>query len=110
MATFRIPRPGQVDLAFNGTLLTDQSSQDDRPRWTEIRIYRTESGKWVTEQVGRSEVRGEVDRYAVAVCDTPVTVRTSLQPNGYLTELALEALDRAAEADPDLGAITTEWV
>jgi hypothetical protein len=68
-------------------------------RWTEIRIYRTNSGKWVTEMVGRTKHSHEVDRRKATVCETAEQVPTSLPRTGstnYLTHLALEALREAA--------------
>src|SRR4051812_41381294 len=114
MAEHVIHRSGEVDLMFEGELLADLSSrQERRPRWQEVRIYRTATGKWVTELVGRSIVGGERDRVRVTVCDTATEVRDSLRrraENGYLTDLALDALATAATADGELLDATQERV
>lgn len=107
MTAYQLARPGQVYLSFEGELLAtvDSKDADDQPRWTEIRIYRTDSGRWVTEIIGRSTIRGEKDRSKVTVCETPAEVRVSLRREDqitYLTNLALEALEVAAERDPRL--------
>lgn len=112
-----------MDLEFEGDLLANESTRNDsrgshrrvdHSRWTEVRIYRLSSGDgWVTESVGCSSRRGEVDRPRVAVCRTPGEVKTSLyrrpnDANSYLINAALDALDEAAQLDPRLQAITTE--
>lgn len=103
---FRVERTEDVPLEFTGELLVDVDSKDDRPRWQEIRIYRTDSGKYVTEVVGRSSVPGERTFITVQVHDDPADVRIGLyrKQNGrrYLSDLAFEALEGAAEVDPAL--------
>lgn len=125
MPAFRIERDGNLDLAFNGEKLADISSREpgEAPplegqplpgfhRWTEIRIYRTSTGKYVTEMIGRSIVDGERDRIDVRVHHQPGDVPDGLrrQPKNYLTKLALEALDEAAENDPALRGIVVEEI
>lgn len=118
---YRLQRPGQVDLEFEGELLADESTQGDsrgarqvdHSRWSEVRIYRLDSGEgWVTELMGKSSRKGEVDRPRVTVCKTPGEVKTSLyrKPGvmDYLINAAVDALDEAAEKDPRLKTITTE--
>jgi hypothetical protein len=115
MTAYQLARPGQIYLSFEGELLAevDSKDSDDQRRWTEIRIYRTDTDRWVTEIIGRSLVRGEKDRTKVAVCDTPAEVRVSLRREdqiSYLTNLALEALEVAAEADARLLDAVTEHI
>lgn len=104
---FRIPRSNDIDLVFDGVLLVDLSSHvEGQSRWTETRIYRTTTGKWVTEVVGKTLVPGEVDRYAVAVHKQPEKVRIGLMRRmdgeRYLTDMGRKALTMAAEVDPEL--------
>lgn len=107
MENFRLTRPGDVDLTFEGELLATESSRtnDHQTRWQEVRIYRTASGKWVTENVGRSVRDGERDLPRVSVCETPVQVRDSLRrqlDNPYITDTAYDALQAAIEVDAEL--------
>jgi hypothetical protein len=113
MQHFRIERTGALDLEFEGTVLTDLSSQEDNiPRWTEIRIYKTSRGSYVTEMVGATTVSGERERRDVKIVNSPAELADALkrQPRGYLTKLALEALDEAAENDPDIRPAVTERI
>lgn len=118
MDRYRLPRPGQLDLAFEGVLLADISSRDEehQERWSEIRIYKTSTEKYVTEMIGKSIVRGERDRVQIHVADTPAEVIEGLKrtrPSDglrYLTNLGLEALDMAAEKDPALAPRTVEMI
>ena len=122
MMLYRLQRPGTVDLEFEGDLLADESTREDsrgsrqvdHSRWTEIRIYRLASGEgWVTESVGKSKRRGEVDRPRVVVCRTPDEVRVSLHrrpddPESYLIHAAVDALDEAALRDSRLQGVATD--
>jgi hypothetical protein len=120
---YRLTRPGAVDLEFEGELLADESTREDsrgdrvvdHSRWSEVRIYRLEDDKgWVTEMVGKSSRRGEVDRPRVTVCNTPEKVKISLyrKPGSmdYLINAAVDALAEAADKDPRLRAVTTERI
>lgn len=50
-------------VSFTGVLLATASSKAaGKTRWSEISIYRTDSGKYIVHGVGKSTVRGEVDR------------------------------------------------
>jgi hypothetical protein len=113
MTHFRIERTGSLDLEFEGMLLADISSREEAsPRWTEIRIYRTSRGSYVTEMIGATTVPGERERRDVKVLNDPTEIPEALkrQPRGYLTILALEALDLAAEKDPALRPVATERI
>lgn len=112
---YRIPRDADVDLVFDGALLVDLSSRvDGMNRWTETRIYKTDSGQWVTEVVGKTTVIGEVDRYTVAVHRKPEKVRLGLMrrvgSEQYLTDMGRRALHAAAQVDPDLVPGLTERI
>lgn len=114
-STFRLPRHSDVDLCFDGDLLADVSTHEPgKQRWQEVRVYRTVSDRWVVERVGRSTRRGEVDLSDVRVCDTPAAVRLALSDvddgRRYLTIISEEALNLAADADPDLADALVERV
>jgi hypothetical protein len=100
---FRLHRENDVDIAFTGTLLADVSSRiDSAERWTEIRIYRTDSNKYVVEQVGKSIVEDEVDRRKVHIVRTPDCIRKVLRRKDeveYLTKTAQRALRIAGYND-----------
>lgn len=38
-------------------------------RWAELALYRTQGGKYICEQIGRTEREGERDRRSAAVCE-----------------------------------------
>ena len=118
---FHIPRSGDVDLVFDGVCLVDVSTyQPGKAYWTEIRIFRTNAGKYVAEAVGRSDA-GDRDRRNVAVVDDPADLRTALKRRkrapgevsakpAYLTDFAISALRLAATIDPRVAAATQERV
>lgn len=110
---FRLERTGALDIEFEGSVLADLSSrEDDADRWTEIRIYKSSTGRYVTEVIGRTIVPGERDRVDVRVVELPEDLPVALQrqPRGYLTLLAREALDVAAEHDPTIRPAVTERI
>lgn len=116
--TFRVARKDNADLVFDGELLADLTSRDARQlRWTEIRIYRADSGRYVTEMIGRTAVPGEYDRVTVDLFERPEEVRKGLlRPRRgvpdkfYLTDLAIEAIEIAAETYPELLASLEERI
>lgn len=116
MEPFRIERTGALDLEFEGELLADVSSRlDNAPRWTEVRIYRTSTGRYVTEQIGLSVYASEKERRDVRVVESPDDLpkaleRVSNDGRSYLTKTVLDALDEAAERDPAIRGVTTERI
>lgn len=110
MEPFRIERQTDIPLEFTGDKLVDLHSRDDerQERWQEIRIYRTNTGKYVTELVGQSTVRGERAFRTVKVVDNPAAVRQALKREKagreFLNDLALEALEEAGKQDKALAA------
>jgi hypothetical protein len=118
---FRIPRNGDVDLSFTGTLLVERSShKEGADYWTEIRVWRTDSGKYVAEMVGKSAL-GDPDRRNVTVVDDPAELRDALKRRRrgageasakpmYLTDFARDALALAARVDPAVAAALQERI
>jgi hypothetical protein len=62
-------------LEFSGRLLSEVSTYErGKTRWAELRIFKTDEGRYVVAGVGKSEVPGEVDRPWATISDTPVGV------------------------------------
>jgi hypothetical protein len=70
METYTLDIDNEPNLRFNGELLASIASDNEAGRWTELELYRTQAGKFVCHQVGRTQWDGEVDRYTGKVCDT----------------------------------------
>lgn len=113
---FTIERHADVPLEFEGELLANLSTResDTQTHWTEMRVFKTTSGKYVTETVGCTTVRGQHPLIKVDVCEDAQEVRVALTrtENGrkYLTDLALEAIEVAAAIDPALQGALTERI
>lgn len=112
---YRLHRHNDVDLVFDGDLLAEVSSHvPGMSRWSEVRIYSTSNGQWVTEVVGRTTHVGEVDRSHVAVHQDVNKVRFGLMRTDkgkrYLTDMGYQALEEAAQADPHLAPALTERI
>jgi hypothetical protein len=69
-------------------------------RWTELRLYKTKSGKYICSCVGRTRWQGEHDRFSGSVCDSIDEV-ISFFGNGWLAkELYEEAkIDASIEIE-----------
>jgi len=76
---FTIKRTGERSLRFAGRLVAEAESSPNNAhpswsretgRWTELRLYRTAGGKYVAEQVHRTQWQGESDSHAARVCRT----------------------------------------
>lgn len=115
---YRLERPGDVAVAFEGVLLADVSSQENpgQPRWAEVRIYRTSTNRYVTETVGKSMYRDEDDRINIRVVDEASQLQDALKRKNirtgteWLTNLAVEALKAAGVQDENIALTLTEEV
>lgn len=114
---YRLRRLANVDLEFDGDVIAHETSHEPgKSRWTEVRIYRTTTDKWVTEVTGCSAVSGETARIQATACATPEEVVNSFRlwsdrrRKYYFTNICLDALDSAATADPRLAGAIREKV
>lgn len=99
-----------VDLQFEGEMLCNVSTREPgQSRWTEIHIYKTNTGRWVTEVLGRSNVYHEHDIISAVVSNTPKELRDSLlrtkDGRTFMSDIAFEALEEAAKKDPEIETI-----
>jgi hypothetical protein len=101
-----VKRDGDKDISFTGELIAEAETSPETARsaysvttgrWVELRLYRTQGGKFICEQVGRTQWQGEHDRYSGAVCEDHAGV-IEFFGNGWLAkELYEEAEISAAE-------------
>lgn len=115
-----LERHADVPLTFTGELIADVSSEDDgNDRWEEIRVWRTTSDRtpWVIQRVGKSRHPEEVDLVHVFRATDVLNVRQRLKRQDtrdkqrwFLTDLALDALEEAAENDPRLQSLLVETI
>ena len=117
MPTYRLRRQAQVDLVFDGVRLAARSSRTspDQTEWTEVRLYRTDSGRYVGEPIGRSTDPAEKDMLTVRIVDDVKDVAGTLERGRpdtrlYLTDMALDVLDEAAEVDPAIAEAAAERI
>lgn len=106
---YTIRRNRHRPLVFTGVLLAEVSTRHRRERWTELRLYRTirstvggdavetagtytpSEGSYVCEQVGRSQIEGEIDRTQAWPCRTFDDIREALGDGPLARELYLQA-------------------
>lgn len=83
MEDFTIFRDGEKNLKFMGDLVASSSSSPDSSssyysgsngRWSVMKLYKTQAGKFICQLIGRTQWSGEKDRYSGAVCATEAEV------------------------------------
>ncbi|MFK0572143.1 hypothetical protein [Endozoicomonas sp.] len=85
METITVRVDNQPDIRFIGECLGSTSSSSNNAsgsnysgetgRWAELAVYKTKSGKYICEQIGRTQWQGEKDRFSGAVCETLADVQ-----------------------------------
>jgi len=83
METITIPVDNGPSIRFVGERISHVKSSPNNAhpsyskqtgRWSELVLYKTVSGKYVCQEIGRTQWQGERDRYSAKVCDTPEEV------------------------------------
>lgn len=106
-----IPRDGTTPLRFTGIELGHSDSfEQGKQRWSELTVYRTDTGKYVIHGEGVTDVPGEDNRSWAAVCDNADGVLAALyrennQGMRYLTRMAQDVLDQAAANDEQIDQV-----
>ena len=90
-----VERDDNTDLRFSGVELAHVSSEKpDGPssqRWTELTLYKTNSGKYVVQKIGVSILDGENDKHSGFVCDSTDAVVAELGFEGWLSKNLYDA-------------------
>ncbi len=116
---FTVTRDGKKDLQFTGVKIGSGSDHEHQgpqnSRWSEIDIFRTDSGRYVVAQVFRTRWQGEEDSRRAEVCESAAAVLELLEwedeeGNSGISNMAKEALEAAAENDTAFEGITLEEV
>lgn len=93
-----------LPLVFTGDVIAEATSEGDgNARWTELRIWRTDTGRYVIEEVAVSTVPGETNRVFAKVVDADGVVdalHRESRGKRFITDLALQVLEHASQADP----------
>lgn len=98
------------DIRFTGELMEMASSRsNDTTRWTELELYKTQTGKFVCSEIGYSQWQGERDHYKAKVCNSVEEV-TQFFGYGWLAKRLYERanLDTAIDLDAEILYINTE--
>lgn len=100
MEEITVARDNDRDLRFKGEKIAWASSSPNNAhsnysrntgRWTELNLYKTAGGKFVCEQIGRTQWQGEHDRRSALVCDTTDEVMNFFGAGWLAKELYEEA-------------------
>jgi EXLDI family protein len=108
MPEYRVRRDGQQYLVFSGHVVAEASDRfrhgREQDRWTDIRVYRTDTGSYVVEQVLRTLwQKGDAVWYQGDLCVTPQEVYRALvgsEADGILGDLEKHLLHQLAAQDP----------
>ena len=107
MPEYRIRRDGQHYLVFSGHVVAEASDRfrrgQEHDRWTDIRVYRTDTGCYVVEQVMRTLwQKGDAVWYQGDLCATPQEVYRALvgeDADPLLGDLEKDLLHQLAAQD-----------
>lgn len=101
METITVEIDNAPDIRFTGELVARASSSDNNAagrrysgqtgRWTELALYKTQGGKYICHQVGRTHWQGERDRRSGEVCETLAEVKSFFGHRWLAKELYAEA-------------------
>jgi EXLDI family protein len=116
MPEYRIRRDGQQYIVFSGHVVAEASNRfqhgHEQDRWTDIRVYRTDTGSYVVEQVLRSLwQKGDAVWYQGDLCATPREVFRALvgvEADPLLSELEKDLLRQLAAQDPRFAELIAE--
>jgi hypothetical protein len=88
MKTFTLINDGDRDVRFTGELLGKVTSErpEGSDRWTELALYRTKEGFYVTEEIGRTRWQGEYDKHTVYTCDDTIETVFEVLGGGWLAK------------------------
>ena len=66
-----VKRDNDKDIKFTGNLIAEISSKKpvDDIRWTELQLYRTQGGKFICSEIGRTTIEGEHNHHKADVCE-----------------------------------------
>jgi hypothetical protein len=115
--TYVLPRSGELDLKFTGTLLAEASEQS-LYRCLFGRIYRTKGGSYVAELVTQSSVPDDKDVTRAAQCGDAAAIlefftitRDPKKPKvRELLDVGKAALAKAGAVDPVLNDAHVETI
>jgi hypothetical protein len=96
-------RDGAPPLRFLGRLITESTSRrNDSTRWTDVSVYRSQSGKWILQTIGRTIWEGEVDRYSVIHGDSAADLIKKIETKDCMTHTIQMCLESAAEVEEEM--------
>jgi hypothetical protein len=116
MPEYRIRRDGQQYLVFSGHVVAEASNRfrhgQEQDRWTDIRVYRTDTSSYVVEQVLRSLwQKGDAVWYQGDLCATPQEVFRALvgvEADPVLSDLEKDLFQQLAVQDRRFAEMITE--
>jgi hypothetical protein len=108
MPAYRIRRDGWHYLVFSGHVAAEASDRfrhgHEQDRWTDIRVYRTDTGSYAVEQVMRTLwQKGDAVWYQGDLCPTPQEVYralVALEADPLLGDVEKDLLRQLAAQDP----------
>ena len=102
MKTFTIERDDDTDLRFEGELLGEASSTDERQRsdfsgetgrWQELNLYGTKAGAFVCQRIGHTRWMGDRGTHEAEVCNSHAEVLEFFGTDWLAKELYADVQD-----------------
>jgi hypothetical protein len=116
MPEYRIRRDGQQYLELSGHVVAEASDRfrhgQEQDHWLDIRVYRTDTGSYVVEQVLRTLwQKGDAVWYQRDLCVTPQEVYRALigeEAEPLLSDLEKSLLHQLTTPDPRFAELIEE--
>lgn len=102
MIEIRLKRDNNTDLVFTGRLVARVTSDPSEfgGRWTELKVYETRGGQYVSQSLGLTEIPGEHDRSVCLVSTTLEAAAEFFKVKGRATWLSREMYKSIGKAFP----------
>jgi EXLDI family protein len=115
MEKYTIKRDGLPPLAFTGEQIASASNRirggNDSTRWTEVKLYRTQAGKYVALVERVTQWQGESDhRTATSKATAAEVIEWLKEGEIQLGSVSQDVIEQAAQVDPAFAAAWVEEV
>lgn len=109
MERIRIHRDGQRDLVFHGVLVAETNNQHrDDTRWTVLKMWKTQAGKYVVQKQFITRWQGERDTVEAEVFDSVKALGEHY--GNEISNLEYSLIADAAETCPELDELLVDEI
>lgn len=109
MEKIRVARDGQRDLVFQGVVIAETNNQHrDDTRWTVLKMWKTQAGKYVIQRQHITRWQGERDTVEAEVFDTVEALGEHY--GAEISNLEYSLIAEAVETCPELDELLVDEI